>query len=59
MRCYMIYKDKKKPVVEVDEDEFANDDTPIEDYENLFFNPTEEELEEACEVASLYLDIWC
>ena len=57
----MFYKDKdkKKFTVEVDEDEFANDDTPIEDYENLFFNPTEEEEIEACEVASLYLDIWC
>lgn len=55
----MIYKDKdkKKSVVEVEEDEFANDNTPIENYENLFFNPTEEEIEEACEIASLFLDI--
>jgi hypothetical protein len=59
MRCDMFYKDKdkKKVTIEIDEDEFANDDTPIEDYENLFFNPTEEEEIEACEVASLYLDI--
>ena len=59
MRCDMFYKDKdkKKLTVEVDEDEFANDDTPVEDYENLFFNPTEEEEIEAGEVASLYLDI--
>ena len=56
----MIYKDKdkKKQVVEVEDDEFANDNTPMENYENLFFNPTEEEIEEACEIASLYLDIW-
>lgn len=50
----MIDPREKKKVIENIEDENEDEiEVNYEEYENLFFVPSEEEIEEACEIARL------
>lgn len=57
----MIDPNKKKQAIQPCEEfnEIDIEDSievPFEEYENLFFVPSEDEIEEACEVARFYSD---
>lgn len=52
----IIPEDKKKIVEEtkdIEEEEDKETEVNYEEYENLFFNPSDEEVEEAIEIAHL------
>ena len=56
-------KDKKNITTPITEDEdFSKEEALLvedyEEYENLFFMPTDDELEESCEVANLLMSIY-
>lgn len=46
-------RDKKKVIEDIEEENEDEIEVNYEEYENLFFVPTEEEVEEACEIAHL------
>ena len=49
----MIDPNEKKKAIDIIEDEEEEIEVDYEEYENLFFTPSEEELEEAIEIAHL------
>ena len=55
MRCNMIDPRTKNNNIETStETEEEEINVNFEEYENLFFQPSEDEIEEACELANFY-----